>query len=73
MTRLPTLRPKQVIRALERTGFQHHRQSGSHLTMKHPDGRLAILPIHSSDLKREVMKAIIKQVGLSEEEFRKLL
>ena len=73
MTRLPTLRPREVVRALEEAGFHRHRQSGSHLTMKHPDGRLAILPIHPSDLKREVMKAIIKQAGLSEEEFRKLL
>lgn len=31
------------------------------------------VPIHSGDLKRWLMKEIIKQADLTEEEFRKLL
>jgi len=73
MSRLPTVRPTQVARALERAGFARRRQSGSHLSMRHSEGRLCIVPIHPRDLKREVLKTILKQAGLSEDEFLKLL
>ena len=73
VTRLPTLGPRQVIRALERAGFARRRQSGSHLTMKHSDGRLVVVPIHPGDIKREILADILDHAGVTEEEFRKLL
>jgi predicted RNA binding protein YcfA (HicA-like mRNA interferase family) len=37
MTRAPRLKGKEIIRALERAGFQITRTRGSHVFLKHPD------------------------------------
>ncbi len=73
MTRLPSLRPKEVAAALKRAGFTPLRQSGSHLILKHPDGREVVVPLHNKDLKRATLMNIIKQAGLSTDAFRELL
>ncbi|MGJ0391879.1 MAG: type II toxin-antitoxin system HicA family toxin [Methylocystis sp.] len=72
--RLPSLGAKEVIRALERAGFVFERQKGSHATYRHPETkRTTVVPIHSGDIKRPLLKLIIVQTGLTEEEFRSLL
>ncbi|MFP4171332.1 MAG: type II toxin-antitoxin system HicA family toxin [Candidatus Hydrogenedentota bacterium] len=73
MSRLPTLRPREVAAALHRAGFEDAHQRGSHLHLKHSDGREVVIPMHSKDLKRSTLLAIIKQAGLSQDEFRNLL
>ena len=73
--RLPALRPRDVLRALQRAGFFVHHTTGSHYILKHPD-RPALrvtVPYHGRDLKRRTLHTIIEQAGLSIEEFRKLL
>jgi predicted RNA binding protein YcfA (HicA-like mRNA interferase family) len=74
MSRLPSLTAVQVVKALERGGFRREHQKGSHLFLYHP-GRdvLTTVPIHPGDLPRWLMKKIIKQAGLSEDEFRSFL
>jgi predicted RNA binding protein YcfA (HicA-like mRNA interferase family) len=73
--RLPTLTPRKVLQALEGIGFVRVRASGSHHIYEHPDrpGRIVPVPVHARDLKRPMLKQIIKQAGLTEEEFLKLL
>lgn len=39
MTRLPRLKGKEIVGALERAGFQIERTRGSHIFLKHADGR----------------------------------
>ena len=74
MTRLPTLTPKEIITALKRAGFEEINQTGSHLVLWHSLKNLVtVVAIHSNDLPRLVMKKIIKQAGLTEDEFRELL
>ncbi len=34
--RLPILKPREVLRALQKAGFEIHHQSGSHAQLKHP-------------------------------------
>jgi predicted RNA binding protein YcfA (HicA-like mRNA interferase family) len=73
--KLPVLRGKEVIRALERAGFYIHHQTGSHARLFHrtrPDLRITI-PVHSGDLPNSILKSIIRQAGMSNEEFLKLL
>ena len=41
---------KEVLRRLERAGFQPRRQSGSHIVLRHPDGRQTYLPMHTGDV-----------------------
>jgi predicted RNA binding protein YcfA (HicA-like mRNA interferase family) len=72
--RLPNVSAKDAMRALEHAGFVFQRQRGSHATLRHPVSRRTIVvPIHAGDLKRPLLKAILRQAGVSEAEFRALL
>ena len=74
MTRLPTLHPRKIIQALERGGFVFFKQTGSHYILRHPvTKRSTSVPVHGRDIKRSLMKEILQQAGLSEEDFRELL
>jgi predicted RNA binding protein YcfA (HicA-like mRNA interferase family) len=75
LARLPGVRAKQVIKALEKAGFVVERQnSTSHVLMRHPlSRRTTVVPIHSKELPRWLLKKIIKDAGLDEEQFRSLL
>ena len=72
MPKFPSLKPKQVIRALQKAGFVFVRQKGSHqIYIKE---RFAItIPVHNKELKRGTLKHIIKQAGFEVVEFLKLL
>ena len=64
-------RPKDVLRALLKVGFQVNRKTGSHVYLKHPDGRLTSISIHPKPLPSGTLKAILKQTKLKPEELRK--
>ncbi|MDT4952314.1 MAG: hypothetical protein QOJ02_452 [Acidobacteriota bacterium] len=70
--KLPALKPKIVIRALERNGFYIHHTTGSHYILKKEKLRVTI-PYHNKDLKPGTLASIIKQAGLTVEEFLDLL
>lgn len=74
--RLPALKAREVIRALERAGFAVSRTSGSHCRLIHTTNpaRKVTVPLHgSTDLKRGTVRAIIAQAGLTVAEFIGLL
>ena len=72
--RLPTVTAKQTLKALLRAGFIQEHQKGSHLTLYHPrTGKHTTVPMHGGDLSRRLLKAILKQAGLTEEQFSELL
>jgi predicted RNA binding protein YcfA (HicA-like mRNA interferase family) len=72
--RLPTLKPQQVIRALERADFEIDHQTGSHVIMwRANDGRRVVVPWHNRDLGRGLTLRIVKSAGLTREEFIMLL
>lgn len=66
-------RSPEVQRALEKLGFVRKRQKGSEAIYAHPDGRWTTVPIHSRELKAGLYRAILKQIGMSEEEFKRYL
>lgn len=57
----------QVIRALERAGFER-RSGGKHTIMAHADGRYTVIPNHRQ-LKPGTLRAILKQCRLAEAEY----
>ena len=73
--RLPSLTPRQVIRALQRAGFVVHHTTGSHYFLKHPQNpRIRVtVAYHARELKRPALKSIIKQAGFTVEAFLDLL
>jgi predicted RNA binding protein YcfA (HicA-like mRNA interferase family) len=72
MPKLPVLRPRQVIAALEKAGFRRVRQKGSHVQFKRGN-LLVTVPNHPGDLNPNVLKSILRQAQMSAEEFEALL
>jgi predicted RNA binding protein YcfA (HicA-like mRNA interferase family) len=71
MTLVPSLAYQTVITALERAGWRVYRQKGSHIRLSRYDGeklRKLTVPAHRP-LKRSTLAKIIKQAGLTVEEF----
>ena len=66
--------PAELIRALERAGFNIVRQTGSHVIM-HKEGlrRPIAIPRHPKALKRSLQHRIIKEAGFTAEEFSSFL
>jgi predicted RNA binding protein YcfA (HicA-like mRNA interferase family) len=74
VSRLPTLHPTKLIRALKKAGFVELEQKGSHLTLFNSEtNRQTTVAIHGRDVKRGLMKEILRQAGISEEQFRRLI
>lgn len=73
--RLPALTARDVIRAPERAGFRETRMSGSHVRLIHASdpARKVTVPVHSGDLKRGTLRAIIAQAGMTVTEFLELI
>ena len=68
--KLSPVRAEKAIKVLEESGFSFARQKGSHIILKHPDGRSIIIPDHQGEeLGRGILRAIIRQAGLTREEF----
>jgi predicted RNA binding protein YcfA (HicA-like mRNA interferase family) len=74
MTRLPRIKGKELIRALERAGFLIERTRGSHVFLKHPDGRATTVPVHSREiLGPGLLRAILRDVEFSTDQLKQLL
>lgn len=76
MSKLPVLSPKEVLKILKKSGFYVHHQKGSHVQLKHSeDSSLRVtVPYHSNfDLPAPVLKSILKQAKIPEDEFVRLL
>jgi predicted RNA binding protein YcfA (HicA-like mRNA interferase family) len=71
MTRLPQVTAREMIRFLKAHGFVEDRQSGSHLTLWHPDRGVSItVPVHTScDIGRGLASRILKDAGFSVDDF----
>jgi predicted RNA binding protein YcfA (HicA-like mRNA interferase family) len=72
MPKLPVLKPRQVIAALEKAGFRLVRQKGSHIQFKRGN-LLVTVPNHPGDLNPNILKSILRQAQMSAEEFEALL
>lgn len=74
MAKLKRLSPTELVKILEKLGFQRTHQKGSHLRLVHPDGRKTTVPLHAG---REIgpgllNKIIKKDLLVTREEFEKL-
>ena len=72
--KLPIISGLDVIKRLKKAGFIATRQKGSHVRLEKFDGKKAIkitVPLHS-ELKKGTLNRIVKDAGLTHEEFDKL-
>jgi predicted RNA binding protein YcfA (HicA-like mRNA interferase family) len=74
MTSLPAVKPRVVLNALRRNGFEILRIRGSHHQLLNPSTKRRVtVPLHNRDLSRATLRSIIQQAGMTEEDFFKLL
>jgi len=74
LPKIPPLNPHKLIKMLQRAGFKIIRQKGSHVIMMNDRKIRTVIPVHpGKDVKPGLIRAIIKEAGLSREEFLKLL
>jgi predicted RNA binding protein YcfA (HicA-like mRNA interferase family) len=72
---LPILKPRELVRALERIGFRLLRKSkGSHWQFEHPDGRRTTVPVHKgSDIGPGFLRKTLRDIELDVDELQKWL
>ena len=73
MTRLPQISGQECVNALVRAGFHVRRQRGSHIIMQRDEPVAQLVVPDHRELDRGTLRGIIRQSGLSAEEFRALL
>jgi predicted RNA binding protein YcfA (HicA-like mRNA interferase family) len=73
MSKLPVVSGADCVNALEQVGFQVARQRGSHMILVREDPRTTVSVPNHSELDRGTLRSILRQVGLSVEEFVALL
>jgi predicted RNA binding protein YcfA (HicA-like mRNA interferase family) len=74
MARLPRLTGKELIAALKSVGFLVVRVKGSHHFLRHPDGRVTVVPVHAREIIGPgLLTKVLRDCELSREELRKIL
>jgi predicted RNA binding protein YcfA (HicA-like mRNA interferase family) len=69
MAAVPLLKPREVVKAFERLGWEVARQRGSHIIMTKP-GHIATLSIPDHPyVARGTLRSLIGRAGISLEEF----
>ncbi len=63
---LPMLKASEVIKALEKHGFVTVRQKGSHVRLRHEDGRVTSVPNHpGQDIGKGLLRKILRDTELT--------
>jgi len=73
MSKLPIISGQDCVKALGKAGFYLKRQHGSHLILRRDEPFCQVVVPNHKTLDRGTLRAIIKQAGLSVEEFLNLL
>ncbi len=69
MPKLPAIKPRQVIRFLEKSGFTLDHTSGSHFIFYHPTSRRrAVVPSHGRDLPKGTLISLLREAGFTRED-----
>ena len=75
--KLPIISGMKVVKLLSKIGFKISRQLGSHIIMVKKillkPKLTVIIPKHEKGLAKGTLRSIISQVGLTREEFLRLL
>jgi predicted RNA binding protein YcfA (HicA-like mRNA interferase family) len=72
MSRQPVCSGADAVKAFRKLGYEVDHQTGSHVILRHPTGRRLTVPNHR-ELARGTLRALIREAGLSKEQFGELL
>ena len=74
MSKLPVVSGQEVVKALARLGYDVDHQRGSHIVLRHhsPPYRRLTVPDHK-EIAKGTLRAILREAGLTVEEFVELI
>jgi len=74
LTKLHPVKAQKVIKTLVKLGFEPRHTKGSHVFLKHFDGRTTTVPVHAGEeIDRRLLKKIAADIEMNTEEFMKLV
>ncbi|MGO9612462.1 MAG: type II toxin-antitoxin system HicA family toxin [Dissulfurispiraceae bacterium] len=74
MSKFPSVTGKQVIAALKKAGFDVERKKGSHVLLRHPNGRTTVVPIHAGEtIGPGLLTKILRDTELTKSDLKRLL
>lgn len=73
MSKLPGISGRECVKALGKATFYFKRQEGSHIILRRDNPFAQVVVPDHKELDRGTLRAIIRQSGLSVDEFIKLL
>jgi predicted RNA binding protein YcfA (HicA-like mRNA interferase family) len=73
VSKLPSISGKECIKVLEKIGFYQKRQEGSHIIMRRNEPFAQVVVPNHSEIAKGTLRAIIRDIELSVEEFVSLL
>ncbi len=74
MPKLPVIKAKALLKAVQKAGFYQFHQAGSHIQMKNKEGFRITIPFHpSQEIRRGTLRGIIADMDLTVEKFIRLL
>jgi len=73
MSKFPLLTGKELVSILKKSGFTVERQRGSHVFLKHADGRATVVPVHSGEtIGPGLLSKILRDVEMTKDELLKI-
>ncbi|MEK7482495.1 MAG: type II toxin-antitoxin system HicA family toxin [Patescibacteria group bacterium] len=74
MPKLPPITPKKLLKILNKCGFHADHATGSHIILYNPENKKrAVVPFHLKDLPKGTLASILAEIGISKNDFLKLL
>jgi predicted RNA binding protein YcfA (HicA-like mRNA interferase family) len=73
MSKLPQVKPRQLLKAIQKIGFKIKKRRGSHIDLRHLDGRRTTISMHNKTVPKGTLKKILNQTELTVEKLKKLL
>lgn len=70
MSKIPSFKPRELIKKFEKAGYVVDRQKGSHVILYHPtQGKRLTIHLHVREMPKGTLLSIIKQAGMARDEF----
>lgn len=72
MNKQPVCSGADAVKVFRKIGYEVDHQTGSHIILRHASGRRLTIPNHR-ELAKGTLRAIIREAGITKDEFSALL
>jgi len=67
------IKPKEIVKVLQKLGFYKLHQKGSHLRLAHSDGRKITIAMHNKPISKGTLSAILRQARITRENLNNII